>query len=327
MTARPDPPAHVSGIDPWAPDPATSPPPDPTLEPAGFIVVADGDVRLHFHDWGGPSPATGLAGTLLLPGLLQPAWSWAPVARRLAGRAPAVAADLRGQGLSDAPMEGYDLTTLAADAIAVAEGSGLLRDGPIVVAGHGFGALVAASAAAALGERCRGVLLVDGGWERVEVTTEVDVDEFLRGLDEPPEVMRSMDAWLADRRGFDPATWDADQQQAARDAVVETAAGHVVRAVRAHVVEAIVRTMFTADPAPALAAIEAPVAALVALGSGDNGARLAELRRCGEARVAAGRSPIRVAGYPGAAHNLMRYRPAEVTAAILEAAGDAEGTG
>ena len=106
---------------------------------------------------------------------------------------------------------------------------------------------------------------------------------------------------------------------------METAAGHVVRAVRPHVVEAIVRTMFATDPEPALASIDAPVAALVALGSGDNAARLAELRRCAEARAAAGRSPIRLAGYPGAAHNLMRYRPAEVTAAILEVARDASG--
>ena len=162
------------------------------------------------------------------------------------------------------------------------------------------------------------MVLVDGGWERLEATTDLDVDEFLRGLDEPPEVLRSMDAWLGDRRGFDPSTWDADQDRAARDGVVETAAGHVVRAVRPHVVEAIVRTMFAYDPAPVLAAVEAPVTALIALGSGDNGARLAELRRCGEARVAAGRAPIRLAGYPGAAHNLMRYRPAEVAAAILE---------
>ena len=315
---------HASGIDPWAPDPASSPPPDLDAEPAGFIVLADGDVRLHFHDWGGRAPTTPSSpARCSLPGLLQPAWSWAPVARRLARVAPTVVADLRGQGLSDAPMDGYDLATLAADAVAVAEGSGLLRDEPIILAGHGFGALVAAAAAEVLADRCTGLVLVDGGWERLDATTEVDVDEFLRGLDEPPEVLRSMDAWLADRRGFDPATWDGDQERLARDAVVETAAGHVVRAVRPHVVEAIVRTMFAADPEPTLAAIEAPVAALVALGSGDNGARLAELRRCGEARSASGRSPIRLAGYPGAAHNLMRYRPAEVTAAILEVAADA----
>jgi hypothetical protein len=103
---------------------------------------------------------------------------------------------------------------------------------------------VAAAAAAAVGEQCAGLVLVDGGFERPEVTSGVDVDEFLRGLDEPPEVLRSMAAYLGDRRGFDPATWDADQERAALDAVVETAAGHVVRAVRPFVVEALVRTMF-----------------------------------------------------------------------------------
>ena len=68
-------------------------------------------------------------------------------------------------------------------------------------------------------------------------------------MDEPPEVLRTMAAWLDDRWAFDPATWDADQERAARDAVVETAAGHVVRAVRPHVVEAVVRAMFDDDPA------------------------------------------------------------------------------
>jgi hypothetical protein len=162
-------------------------------------------------------------------------------------------------------------------------------------------------------------VLVDGGWERLEVTTGVDVDEFLRGLDEPPEVLRSMAAYLADRRDFDPPTFDDDQERAARDAVVETAAGHVVRSVRPHVVEAIVRTMFDWDPADGLAAVAAPATALVALGSADADARLGELRRAAERRQAAGHGPTRVAGYPGVAHNLMRYRPADVAAAILEA--------
>ena len=125
-------------------------------------------------------------------------------------------------------------------------------------------------------------MLVDGGWERLEITTGLDVDEFLRGLDEPPEVLRSMAAYLGDRRGFDPATWDDDQERAARDAVVETAAGHVVRAVRPHVVEALVRAMFAYDPAEVLATVACPVFALVALGAGDPaavGLRLTELRQ------------------------------------------------
>ncbi|HEX5828766.1 MAG TPA: alpha/beta hydrolase [Candidatus Limnocylindrales bacterium] len=317
----PDPAAALA---PWAPDVALAPAPDDSRVPDGFVVLADDGSRLHFLDWGGPPEARGdVPGVLLLPGLLQPAWSWAPVARRLASATRVVAADLRGQGLSDAPLGGYELATLAADAVAVAEGSGLLAGGPVVVAGHGFGGIVAAVAAEALGGRCAGLVLVDGGWERLEVTTDVDVEEFLRGLDEPPEVLRTMDAYLADRRGFDPATWDADQERAARDSVVETAAGHVVRAVRPHVVEAMVRTMFEWEPADGMAAVTVPTVALVALGSGDPEARLAELRRTAMARLggrAAGRDPIRILGFPGVAHNLMRYRSADVAAAILATA-------
>ena len=77
----------------------------------------------------------------------------------------------------------------------------------------------------------------------------MDVDEFLRGLDEPPEVMRSMAAFLADRAAFDPATWDADQERAARATVVETHAGRVVPSTRPHALEASVRAMFEYDPA------------------------------------------------------------------------------
>jgi len=318
-----------------------APPADPSLEPEGFVVLADGGVRLHFLDWGGPAAADAGAvaadtravaaeagAVLLLPGLLQPVWTWAPVARRLASLRRTVIADLRGQGLSDAPMAGYDLDSLAADAVAVAEGSGLLDGGPLVVAGHGFGAIVAAAAAGRLGDRGAGLVLVDGGFERLETTSGLDVDEFLRGLDEPPEVLRSMAAYLGDRRGFDPASWDADQERAARDSVVETAAGHVVRAVRPHVVEALVRTMFACDPAEVLAAVAAPVFALVALGAGDPATtelRLSELRRTALARVAAGRGPIRVAGFPNTGHGLMRYRPADVTAAILAVAAPSPG--
>ena len=68
---------------------------------------------------------------------------------------------------------------------------------------------------------------------------------------------------------------------------------------------------------PIFAAVDAPVTALVALGAGDPDARLGELRRSAIARAASGRPPIRITGFPGVAHNLMRYRPADVAAAIL----------
>jgi pimeloyl-ACP methyl ester carboxylesterase len=303
---------------PIALDPASAPEPDPAAEPEGFLVTADDGTRVHLVEWGGPTG--GGPGVLLQPGLLATAWTWAPVARRLRQVRRTVVADLRGHGLSDAPLAGYDLSTLSADVIAAGEASGILAADPVVLAGHGLGGMIAAAAAARLGDRCAGLVLVDGGWERTAEVTGLEVDELLRELEEPPEVLRTMDAWLADRRGFDPTTWDDDQERAAREAVVETAAGHVVRAVRPHVVAAMAQTMVESDPAAWIRDVAAPVTVLVSLATGDRDVRLAELRRTAAARADAGHGPLRLAGFAADGHNLMRYRPAEVCTAILEVA-------
>jgi len=291
----------------------------PPKDPDGFVVVVDPGDRIHFLDWGG----AGEPGVLLVHGLSNTAWSWAPVARRLAVERRTIAMDLRGHGLSDAPTEAYTPDLLAEDVVAVAEGSGVLAPGSadgVVLAGHGFGAIAATWAAAALGDRCAGLVLVDGGWEDLEVATGLDIDEFLRGLDEPPEVMRSLEAFLADRAAFDPATWDADQERAARATVVETHAGRVVPATRPHALEACVRTMFDYEPETALAAVAAPVTALLATDD-ETGSRRRALDRASAARVAAGQTAIRAVSFGRDGHNLMRYRPDSVTAAILEVVG------
>jgi pimeloyl-ACP methyl ester carboxylesterase len=295
------------------------PPPDPAAEPEGFVVVVAPGDRIHFLDWGGP----GGGGVLLIHGLSNTAWSWTPVARRLRAVRHVVAMDLRGHGLSDAPTEGYDPPTFADDVAAAAEGSGLLAtpDDRAVLAGHGFGAIVAAWAAASLGDRCAGLVLVDGGWESLEAASGVDVEEFLRGLDEPPEVMRSMAAFLADRAAFDPATWDADQERAARATVVETHAGKVVPSTRPHAAEASVRAMFRYDPLATLPSVIAPIVAIAAADD-EEGSRERALTAASDARAAAGRSRIRAASFGRDGHNLMRYRPEAVSAAILSVAGE-----
>jgi pimeloyl-ACP methyl ester carboxylesterase len=267
------------------------------------VEVRPGD-RVHFLDWGG----RGEPGVLLIHGLSNTAWSWAPVARRLVNTRRVVAMDLRGHGLSDAPTApsgAYEAVDLAGDVLAVAEGSGLLSagsgDDKVVLAGHGFGAIVAAWAAAELSERCARLVLVDGGWEDIAATSDMDVDEFMRGLDEPPEVLASLDAFLADRRGYDPASWDGDQDRAARATVVETQAGKVVPSTRPHAFEASVRAMFDYDPAAVLARVRAPIIALAATSPAP----------------AEGLPPIEMIRLEAVGHNLMRYRPDEVTAAIL----------
>ncbi len=296
----------------------TVPPPDLAVEPDGFVVEVGRGDRIHFLDWGGQAGTGPIPSILLIHGLANTAWSWAPIARRLRAVRRVVAMDLRGHGLSDAPTAGFDPETLAADAEAVAEGSGLLAGASdrVVLAGHGFGAIVATWTAAALGARCAGLVLVDGGWESLEAASGMEVDEFLRGLDEPPEVMRSIGAFLADRQAFDPASWDADQERAARATVVETHAGRVVPSTRPHATEACVRAMFGYEPVETLAAIDVPIIAFVAADDGSH-SRERALGAVSEARVAAGRERIASASFGHAGHNLMRYRPDEVCAAIL----------
>jgi pimeloyl-ACP methyl ester carboxylesterase len=306
---------------------AVAPPsPDPDATPDGFVVLADSGDRIHFLDWGGPTPANpgadgGRSGILLVHGISATAWVWAPVARRLRTVRRTIATDLRGHGLSDAPTMGYDPPSLASDLTAVADGAGLLAGDGVVLVGHGFGACVAAWAGARLGDACRGLVLVDGGWEDLRETSGMEPDEFLRTLDEPPEVLRSLAAFLADRRGFDPATWDSDQERAARASVVETHAGRVVPVTRPHVVEAVVHAMFSYRPVDTLRAVRAPIAILSGADD-DAGTRTAALGRTLEGLAAAGHPDPAVLPFPGLGHNLMRYRPAELTAAILAVAGD-----
>ena len=302
---------------------ARVPPPDPTAEPDGFVVTVEPNDRIHFLDWGGPPDAAGSGepGVLLIHGLSSTAWAWVAVARRLRGAHRTVAMDLRGHGLSDAPTTGYDPETLAGDVLAVADGSGLQSGGPVVLAGHGFGAIVAAWTAARLGSACAGLVLVDGGWEDLAGSTGLEPEEFLRELDEPPEVLRSMASYLADREGFDQATWNADQERAARAAVVELPAGRVVSSSRPHALAGSVAAMFAYRPEETLAAVAAPIAALAAA-ENEAGTRMAALATVERALASAGRPPIRVATFPGAGHNLMRYHPVEVTAAMLAVASD-----
>ena len=291
--------------------------------PEGFVVVVEPGHRIHFLDWG----TADLPGVVAIHGLSQTAWAWAPVARRLTTERHVVTMDLRGHGLSDSPTEGYDLGSQSGDVIAVAEGSGLLAEPGhrVVLAGHGFGAIVATEAAASLGARCAGLVLVDGGWEAMEAATGEDVEGFLRTLDEPPEVLRSLTAFLADRRAFDPGTWDADQERAARSTVVETRAGRVVPTTRPHVVEACVRAMFDYEPVATLADVMCPAIALLA-GDDEEGSRTRALAVVNDARSAAGRERVRLLRAGDAGHNLMRYRPDAVAAAILSVTGSVQPT-
>ncbi len=298
-------------------------------DPESLVVTTDDGVGIHYLDWGTADAEAdpGWPPVLLVHGLSATAWSWLPIARQLSRQMRVLALDLRGHGLSDSPRAGYDLESLAFDALTVLVANGFGTDAggpPAVVGGHGLGALVGATAARLQPTSVAALALVDAGWENLEEATGLSAADYLRTIGDPPEVMASMDAYLADRREYDPGSWDADQERAARAAVDEKHAGHVTSVVRAHALRAIVEAMFEYRPGEALGAIAVPTLVAVAeTGAADDETvreRRLALDDVAQLRREAGLRPLDVCTFGGAGHNLMRYRPAELSAALLELA-------
>jgi pimeloyl-ACP methyl ester carboxylesterase len=314
-----------------APDLDHCPPADPALEPDAFVVAMDTGERMHYLDWGGPSGAPGgaawvphglaaLPPLVLLHGIGESAWVWAPIARRVRALTRVLALDLRGHGLSAAPIGGYELPSLAMDVLTImaANGWAPAQDGqPVVLAGHGFGGAVAVAAAVEHPAAVAGFALVDGGWEAMGRRAGDDPQQVVKALAEPPEVLESMAAWLADRRAFDPPTWDADQERAARAQVEQTHAGHVVPILRRHALLGTVRAMLSYEPHRLLPRIAVPLLVAIAGTSApdDETALDRELELQDALRLP--RGPVRVVRYRSAGHNLMRYVPRELTAELV----------
>jgi pimeloyl-ACP methyl ester carboxylesterase len=306
---------------------------DPAATPESMVVRVGTGERIHYLDWGAPAPAPdgAPAPTLaLVHGIALTAWSWAPVARRLCHVFRVLAIDLRGHGLSEGARSELTPASLAWDVLTVlaANGAGAEAHGPpAVVAGHGLGAMVAAQAAHLQPASIAAACLVDGGWEDVASATRMDPGELVSALAEPPEVLASMEAFLGDRRDFDPASWDDDQERAARSQVDQKHAGHVALVARSATIRGMVDGMFDYDPIATLAAAPVPLGVLVAgAGTADDEEardRAVALDEVVAARAAAGMPPTRVARFPGTGHNLMRYRPAEVAAELVALAASA----
>lgn len=287
------------------------------------MTLDTGD-RIHYLDWGGPEqPQSAPAPLLLIHGLAQTAWSWAPVARRLRGLTRVLAMDLRGHGLSDSPRSGYELDSQAYDALTVLVANGWGRDAagpPAVVAGHGLGAMIAVAMANIQPDSVAALALIDGGWEDVAEATGQTPAEFEQTLGDPPEVLSSMTAFLDDRREFDPQTWDEDQERAARASVDEKHAGHVAPVIRQHALRGCVDAMFSYRPQEALVPLAMPLqVALAESGSADDEIvreRRLALEDIVRLRTANGLPEPTIERFVGAGHNLMRYRPADLSAAL-----------
>jgi lipase len=121
---------------------------------------------------GGPDPV------VCLHGITAQHRAFNAAARHLGPSRGLVGVDLRGRGDSDKPESGYGLATHASDVIRILDHLGLEN---AVLLGHSMGAFVALKTALASPDRVRALVLLDGGWPRVESSPEEMPDEEKEG--------------------------------------------------------------------------------------------------------------------------------------------------
>jgi pimeloyl-ACP methyl ester carboxylesterase len=119
-------------------------------------VTANG-IRLHYTRTGGAKPPLVLAHGVTDDGLC-----WTPVAAALEAEYDVIMVDARGHGRSDAPEQGYDPATQAADLHAAIAALGLRRP---AILGHSMGAATALVLAGTYPDAPRAIVLEDPpGW-------------------------------------------------------------------------------------------------------------------------------------------------------------------
>src|SRR5215203_2125370 len=128
-----------------------------------------GEVELAIGRAGeGPDPV------VCLHGITAQHRAFNAAARHLGPSRGLVGVDLRGRGDSGKPESGYGLEAHAADVVRVLDHLGLEST---VLAGHSMGAFVALKTALTYPDRVRSIVLLDGGWPRVESTPEELTEE------------------------------------------------------------------------------------------------------------------------------------------------------
>lgn len=107
----------------------------------------------------GPDPV------VCLHGITAQHRAFSAAARFLGPSRSLVGVDLRGRGDSGKPPTGYGLDAHASDVVRVLDH---LRLESAVIAGHSMGGFVGLKAALSYPDRVRALVLLDGGWPRIE---------------------------------------------------------------------------------------------------------------------------------------------------------------
>lgn len=262
-------------------------------------------VRLHYLEWN--PDADGRPAVLLLHGLSSNAAFWS----RLAGQLPTrrlVALDQRAHGASAAPEDGYQPAILAADAAALVEELGL---GPVVVAGHSWGASIGLQLAADRPDLVAGLAVLDGpvrAWSETGLTW----DQAAQFMQPPLPLYQDLEAALAEQRRYLKDAWADDLVEFVRSGLVAEGTGFrlpLTAAIRLQILQA----MFFQPYKVLWTQVRCPVLLVLADGGGDSG--FLDYKRRSAAAVAEQVPGTTVHWYP-TGHDIPLERPAEIAAEL-----------
>lgn len=235
---------------------------------------------------------------LFVPGFLSHAAHWTPIALRLAAgdqrSAPrrCVAADLRGRGESEAPLQGYGVADHASDIARVVAAAGLQR---FLLVAFSMGVTYAAAYAAREPERVAGIVVGDYP-ARSRRISPAQAAQYLAEPDLFPD-------WATARRHFAQRLTfsDAHWEQVKGDLLRELPGGGIARWYAPEALRGLVRETDDGEWWDALARPGRP---LLVLRGGESRALSAE-------SIARYRAlGARVVTVPGAGHDVFAYHPA-----------------
>jgi pimeloyl-ACP methyl ester carboxylesterase len=277
------------------------------------VTVADGVALRVRHRPGATQPPF-----LLVHGLSSNARLWDEVADHLAAAGhPVYAVDLRSHGESDAPAEGYDTATAAADVAAVGAGLGLTG---AIVAGQSWGGNVVVRVAAEHPALVAGLALVDGGW--IDLSADFASWSECAAALRPPDLRGAtadgMRAWL--RRNH--PDWSPTAIEATLANLRVEPDGTLTRRLSIPHHMSIVRSMWEDPPDRWFPAVAAPVLLLPAIPRDARRARRAR-DRVAAAQAALPRATVRE--YVDADHDLHAQQPERLARDLLDLVGMAVG--
>ncbi len=283
--------------------------------------VQSGEISIHYLAWQQEVRSDDSRGArpsiLLLHGLTSCAQTWSFVAPLLSNAFDVYAIDLRGHGETDKPEDGYDFNTLCGDVASFMEALGI---GKSVVAGHSWGASVAACLAVHRPDLVSNLMMIDGGFYSARRRVEMTRDQWEARL-APEEIYATVDTYLAAAShslgGLTP-----ELEEIFMASIYLNGDGSVREKLSRENQVRILKAMWDYHPEELYPRLALPTTLIAARSSDPDMQPFVQRKEAGIAEVLRILPQAQVAWMDNAVHDLQLQRPKELAEVMLRFVGD-----